>query len=357
MVRDILCYNRFKLKMKNKWIIFLVLILISLFSVYLFSNNISKPSLFSQIPFVPTPTPLAFEEMTIPYLRQQEYKSSLGELNKVSENSTYTTYLTNYSSDGLKINGLLTIPNGSKPEKGWPAIVFVHGYIPPTLYRTLDRYNDYIDYLARNGFVVFKIDLRGHGDSEGSPGGGYFGSDYIVDTMNAYAALKSSDFVNPKAIGLWGHSMAGNILMRSFAANPDIPAVVIWAGAVYSYLDRDKYGINDNSYRPPGITNANQNRRQMLFEKHGSPSATSIFWQQVAPTNYLNDLKGAIQIHHAVDDTVVSVGYSRDLISLLDKTNVVHELWEYPSGGHNITGSSFGLAMNRTVEFFRKYLK
>lgn len=53
---------------------------------------------------VPTPTPMPFEDLTIPYLRNREYKSALGDLKKVSENSSYTSYLTSYTSDGLKIN-------------------------------------------------------------------------------------------------------------------------------------------------------------------------------------------------------------------------------------------------------------
>lgn len=306
---------------------------------------------------VPSPTPFPFRELTVPYLREREYKSSLGPLELYSQNGNYTSYLTSYESDGLKINALLTIPKGEKPEKGFPAVVFIHGYIPPTLYSTTEKYTDHIDYLARNGFVVFKIDLRGHGDSEGDAGGGYFGSDYVVDALNANAALQSADFVNPQAVGMWGHSMAGNILLRSFVAKPEIPAIVIWAGAVYSYVDRDKYGINDNSYRPPGLSNNTQNRRQQLMQKYGSPSATSVFWKQVIPTNYLSDIKGAIQINHAVNDDVVDIGYSRDLMSLFDKTTVPHELWEYPSGGHNIDGVSFTQAMGHTVNFFKKYLK
>lgn len=304
-----------------------------------------------------SPTPFLFQELTIPYLREKDYTSSLSALEQVGSNGNYTSYVTNYISEGLKVNGLLTIPVGEEPEGGWPAIIFIHGYIPPAQYNTISQYSAYVDYLARNGFVVFKIDLRGHGTSEGEPGGGYYGSDYITDTLSAYSALQNSDFVNPQKIGLWGHSMAGNIVLRSLAAKPEIPGGVIWAGAVFTYLDWQKYGISDSSYSPPNMSQQRQSRRQQLFQQHGSPSAQSEFWQQVAPTNYLSDLQGAIELHHAVDDNVVNIGYSRDLIDLLEETNVPHELHEYQSGGHNISGVSFNTAMERTVEFFKKTLQ
>ena len=70
-------------------------------------------------------TPIPFEELTIPYLRNREYSSNLGNMEKVSENASYTSYLTTYSSDGLKVYGLLTHPVGNKPESGWPAVVFI----------------------------------------------------------------------------------------------------------------------------------------------------------------------------------------------------------------------------------------
>lgn len=343
----------------SKKILLATLLFIVAGATYYISKNPDPKSIISMIPqgVRPEPTPGPFEEITIPYLRKKEYNSELGQLREVAGNSNYTSYLTSYTSDGLKINGLLTIPTGTVPTGGFPAIVFVHGYIPPTLYQTLEKYTDYVDYLARNGFVVFKIDLRGHGNSEGEPGGGYFGADYVTDTLNAYSALQNSDFVNRNKIGLWGHSMAGNIVMRSLAVRPNIPAVDIWAGAVYTYTDQREYGINDQSYRPPQSATALRNRRQALFEKVGSPSADSKFWQLVAPTSFLTDIKGAVQINHATDDEVVDIRYSRNLNMLLDKTSVPHELYEYQSGGHNFTGSTFTEAMDRTVDFFNKYLK
>lgn len=299
----------------------------------------------------PSPTSFPFAELTIPHLRARSYESSLGELTEIAAGPNYKRYLTSYDSDGLRVNGLLTVPEGEGPH---PAIVFVHGYIPPSQYRTTERYVDYVDFLAKSGFVVFKIDLRGHGDSEGEASGAYYSGDYVVDTLNAYSALGDASFVDSSRVGLWGHSMAGNVVTRALAAKPDIPRVVVWAGAVYSYEDFNDYSISDGSYRPPPQESERRRRREELFSTHGPFDPTSEFWKQVPMTNFLGDISGAVQVHHAVDDQVVEIGYSRNAARIFEEAGVDFEYYEYPTGGHNITGPSFTRAMERTAEFFRE---
>lgn len=300
---------------------------------------------------------VAFYQLTIPYLQEREYKSNLGELQKYQTNSNYASYITSYNSDGYKINGLLTIPSGAEPENGWPAIVFIHGYIPPTQYRTTEKYVAYVDYLARNGYVVFKIDLRGHGQSEGEAGGAYYSSEYIIDTLNAVSALQNSDFVNSKTIGLWGHSMGGNVVFRSMVSSTNVKAGVIWAGAVYTYQDFLDYGISDSSYQRPSDSSGRTRRRQELFDAHGDLAVNSPFWSTIIPTNYLDSLNAPLQLNHAVNDNVVDIEYSRNLAQILEGSNKVVELNEYQSGGHNIENPSFTTAMQNTVRFFDDYLK
>ena len=298
---------------------------------------------------------IAYYELTIPYLRERQFESELHELSEYSSGSNYNSFLTSYDSDGLKIEGLLTIPKMDPPAGGWPAIVFVHGYIAPSTYKTTEKYVEYVDYLAKNGFVVFKIDLRGHGMSEGDPGGAYYSSDYVIDTLSARKALQNADFVNPERVGLWGHSMAGNVTFRAFVTASDIPALVVWAGAGYSYLDLATYGLNDNSYRAPSRS-LPRRTGSLIRETYGEYSSDSKFWQMISPMNYLENIKGAIELHHAIDDTVVNIGYSRDLMRALDSTSIPHQLFEYEQGGHNLSGDSFYLAMQRTVEFYKKTL-
>ncbi len=345
--------------------LFFLVFFVAIFSIALFFQRQRGETTASQaIPdsgattnTQPQPTVVPFAELTIPYLRKKAFSSQLGPQTLFEQRATYAVYLTKYVSDSLQVNGLLTIPKGEMPSGGWPAVVFIHGYIPPDSYRTTEKYEAYIDYLARNGIVVFKIDLRGHGESEGEASGAYYSSDYVIDTLNAYAALAAADFVNPNKIGLWGHSMAGNVVLRTLAVKPTIPAAAIWAGAVYSYTDWEKYGLSDHSYQLTQQKRSDREaKRKVLFDSHGEFSPVSPFWSQVAATNYLNEIQSAIQLHHAVDDSVVNIGYSRDLNTLLDSTTIIHELYEYNSGGHNISGSSFASAMQRTVNFYQTNL-
>jgi len=353
------------LKPKTIWLFLLisgvlVSVVISVGLIFSPTHEIVTPFVSRSTP-VPiaigsSPSPFPFQELTIPYLRSRSYVSSLQNLQKVSETQTYTSYIAEYDSDSLRVYGLLTIPKGEKPPSGWPAVVFVHGYIPPRSYQTQVNYASYVDYLAKNGLVVFKPDLRGHGKSEGEPGGTYYSADYVIDVLNARAALESSNLINAKGIGLWGHSMAGNIIFRAFAVRPEIPAIVIWAGAVYTYSDFSDYSISDNSYQPSQVGTESRRKRQELFDMYGVFNPTSSFWQQVVGTNYLADLKGAIAVHHAVDDPVVSINYSRNLMRLLDQTAILHTLYEYNSGGHNLTGTSFTTAMQRSTDFYKQHL-
>lgn len=82
-------------------------------------------------------------------------------------------------------------------------IVFNHGYIPPGQYRTTERYVAYVDAFAREGYLVFRPDYRGHGRSEGDAAGGYGSPAYTIDVLNAVASLKSFPNANPEQIGMW----------------------------------------------------------------------------------------------------------------------------------------------------------
>lgn len=283
---------------------------------------------------------------------------------ELTPGSNYKRYIASYISEGNKIYGLLTIPNTTPPEGGFSAIVFNHGYIPPSQYVTTERYVAYVDALAKNNFIVFKIDMRGHGDSEGNASGSYFSSGYTIDAISAVKSLQKMQEVNPNKIGMWGHSMAGNLLLRAMLITEDIKAGVIWAGAVYSYEDFAKYRLSDNSYvrRPTATDNFEDINRdtspriQMLRESPEDVNFDDTYWSSISLTQNISYLKHPIQLHHAVNDSTVNVGYSRDLEAVLKNNAKEYEYYEYTTGGHDIEGASFDVAMQRTIDFFKDKL-
>jgi dipeptidyl aminopeptidase/acylaminoacyl peptidase len=313
----------------------------------------------------PVPTEIVFEigqELTINYLRELEINSSeIVFHERLSPGYSYARHLVSYISEGNKIYGLLTIPFAEPPEGGFKAIVFNHGYIPPDVYQTTERYQAYVDYLARSGFVVFKIDYRGHGNSEGNPLGSYFSSGYTIDAITALKSLQTLDYIDPQGIGMWGHSMAGNLVLRAMLIEPEIKAGVIWSGAVYSYEDFLTYGINDHTYRPPAVPGELEQDEHLrgtraIFEVYGWPDSVQPFWQAVSLTENIDYLANSIQIHHAEDDAVVNINYSYGLAGVLLENRKTYEFYPYDGGGHNLISPWFDQAMLRTVQFFQDNL-
>jgi dipeptidyl aminopeptidase/acylaminoacyl peptidase len=179
----------------------------------------------------PTPHPL-----TIKSMRERAYPGSDITIEQTLDpGANYSRYRVSYLSEGLKIYALLTVPNGERPATGWPVIIFNHGFIPPDVYRTTERYIAYVDWLARSGYIVLRSDYRGHDQSEGEPRGAYGAPDYTVDVMNAVASMEKYPEADPNRIGMWGHSMGGYITLRSMIITDTIKAGVIWAGVVGPY--------------------------------------------------------------------------------------------------------------------------
>ncbi len=172
--------------------------------------------------------------------------------------------------------------------------------------------------------------------------------------------LESEKFkdVNPGKIGVWGHSMGGNITLRALVEKPDwIKAAVIWGGVVGSYDDLMNNWQRRVPFRPSQRELAFRNRsRQNLVEKYGTPSANPAFWNQIDPTSFVSDVTAPVQLDAGGSDEEVPVAFSESLKAKLDKAGKVAEFYEYPGSDHNIS-QGFSLAMERSVAFFDKYLK
>jgi dipeptidyl aminopeptidase/acylaminoacyl peptidase len=307
----------------------------------------------------PSPAPAASDPKLVPLaidaMRQREYPGSeLAIEQTLTPGTNYRRYVASYQSDGLKILGLLTVPNGPKPATGWPVIIFNHGYIPPTVYRTTERYVAYVDGFARNGYIVFKPDYRGFGSSEGKPVSAYYAPDDTVDVLNAVTTLQRYSEADPNRIGMWGHSMGGNITLRALVIDPRIKVAVIWAGVTATYKDMLENWHPPAADRPPPSFAGSA--RQNYLGRFGTPEQNPHFWDSISPMAYLSDITAPIQVHHGTADVEVPLQFSQTLANDLQAANKPVELYTYAGADHNIA-QGFGQAMARSVAFFDRYLK
>jgi len=339
------------------FIISFCFVLIGIFQAYIkdtaLSYGISTPDQSVVMPIINHP-------LSIDTMKRMAYTGSDILIEEtLLAGSNYNQYIASYQSEGLKIYGLLTIPTTSKPQNGYPVIIFNHGYIAPNTYVTTERYVAYVDAFAKAGYIVFKPDYRGHGRSEGKPDGAYYSPAYATDVLNALATLKKYKDTDPQNIGMWGHSMGGNIILRDIVVNTkDIQAAVIWGGVVGSYNDLLNNWHRRTTYQPPPQEMANRNtNRKNLTEKYGTPDTNPEFWRAIDPLSYLSQITTPIQIHTGELDEEVPAQFSASFYEKLLLENKYAEYYIYPSGNHDIAEPHFSSAMKRSIDFFDRYLK
>jgi dipeptidyl aminopeptidase/acylaminoacyl peptidase len=135
----------------------------------------------------------------------------------------------------------------------------------------------------------------------------------------------------------------------------DIKAGVIWAGVVASYpdlLSRWRRGSGASVTPTPSA----RSWRFSLVQQYGTPEENPAFWNSISANSYLGDLSGPIQLHHGTLDTDVPLEFSELLYYQMLDANQYVELHKYEGDNHNIS-NYFSTAMQRTIEFFDRYVK
>ncbi len=129
----------------------------------------------------------------------------------------------------VHLSGTLTIP---KAEGKHPAVVLITGSGPQDRDESLMGHRPFLvlsDYLTRQGIVVLRADDRGVGKSTGVFEKATT-ADLATDAEAGLSYLKTRPEVDPKKMGLIGHSEGGIIAPMIAALNPDVAFIVMMAG-------------------------------------------------------------------------------------------------------------------------------
>jgi hypothetical protein len=125
--------------------------------------------------------------------------------------------------------GTLTVPDGKGP---FPAVVLISGSGAQNRDEEIFGHKPFLvlaDHLTRRGIAVLRYDDRGVGKSTGTLASAT-SEDFAGDAWAAWQALRSRPEIDPKRIGLLGHSEGGLIAPMLAAAHPEIAFVVMVGG-------------------------------------------------------------------------------------------------------------------------------
>ena len=131
-----------------------------------------------------------------------------------------------FESDGLKLAGIVRVPEGVKPGERRPCFLVLHGFgsnksshncvAPCDLFETL-------------GYVTLRFDMRGCGESEGERGR-LICLEQVSDTSNALTFMTKHPNVDPKRIGVIGSSFGAAVAVYTGGVDSRVAAVISSGG-------------------------------------------------------------------------------------------------------------------------------
>lgn len=131
-----------------------------------------------------------------------------------------------FDSDGLKLTGVLHLPQSAPAGKKHAAMMVLHGFgsnkessgcVVPC------------NTLAAAGYAAFRFDMRGCGQSEGEAAN-LICLEQVRDTSNALTFLQGRAEIDPARIGCMGSSFGGAVTVYTAGADKRVAAAVSAGG-------------------------------------------------------------------------------------------------------------------------------
>lgn len=289
----------------------------------------------------PTATPDVVAGLTIPDLRQLRYgegEITIGEV--YARGPGYTSFRISYpSADGLRLTGLLHVPDGDGP---FPLLIANRGYIAPERYQPGMDSRAFSEYFASRGWLVVAPDYRAYGGGDDGPNAFYTG--YYIDVLSVIPLAQRLPMARAGKVGMWGHSRGASITVAALTISDQIAAAVVYAPA-----PADLAVDYERRFRQSG---GNPGADTFPFPPAANPAA----YIRVSPISYFDAVQVPVMLHHGTADTTVDAGASVVIADALLAAGKEVTLHLYDGGPHTLTGAQERLYFERTLAFFEQHV-
>ncbi len=247
------------------------------------------------------------------------------------------------SFDGTPIPGWLALPPGRQPERGHPAIMWVHG---GPVSQTRPNFRPDIQMLLAQGFAVLMPNVRG---SSGY-GRTYTVSDDVERRLDSVADLAqgrewlaSHPAIDGERIGIMGQSYGGFMVMSAITEFPDL-----WRAAV------NYYGIADFATLLAGTGPWRRNHRAA---EYGDPERHSALFARISPIHRVDRIEAPVLVAHGLRDPRVPIGESEQYVAALRERQKRVSYVTFDYAGHGFIRPDDRRRIYRAVaEFFTAHL-
>jgi dipeptidyl-peptidase-4 len=250
-----------------------------------------------------------------------------------------TEYGTLKAKDGQTLYYSIIKPSNFSAVKKYP--VYLSTYGGPHSQHVSRKWGNFFDqYMAQQGFVVWRLDNRGSFRRERAFTDANYkqlGRVEVEDQLTGIEWLGQQSFVDAKRIGVFGWSYGGFMTLRLLAEASDKIAMGVSVAPVTDW------SLYDTHYT-----------EQFM----GMPKENAAGYEYSGVYSHLDGLKSPLLLMHGMaDDNVLFTNTTR-MIDALVKRNVHFELMTYPGGKHGIAGRAPQRHVYGNIEaFFKKNLK
>lgn len=298
--------------------------------------------------------------------RDEEIRASFAIERVLPPASGLERTLLKFHADGLEQYALMVTPDRPVPPAGFPVLIMNHGHVPEpvdyahiedgTTWRPGIYYRGLPTAYAQHGFLVIVPDFRGHNVSEGSRyASGFLASAwYTRDVLAAVAAVNTLGNADKNRVYMWGHSMGGEVSLRTLLSRADIRAASLWS-TVYGSYDRQVYYYSmlrdddDSDSLADSAESMNKYRSELAgYGEKFSAADTN-------PAYHTGLLEVPLIVHHARSDQGAPFQWSVDLVANLQAHRKPYRFFRYPGSDHLFKGDQRRLAVERDVAFFNHH--
>ncbi len=309
------------------------------------------------------PAPKGIEE-----LRSLSLDAELTLVGQIEGGAGFDAYLYSYESAGLKVHALVAVPQSQNPDGGFPVLIANHGHHPdPPQYgitaagkdwRPGDYYRRIPELYVAQGFAVVMPDYRGHNNSEGLEftEGMLESSYYTEDVLNLVDAIDQLPGINADQLFMWGHSMGGEVMLRSLLATDRVKAASMWSSVGGDIWDQSYYY---SRFENPQAPDSNETPKTVIERLRGriADLDDDFDYRVVEPLLHLDYLQTPIIIQHSIGDRDAAYKWSEQLAKELYMRGKTYRFFSYPGNDHLFSGEDLQLAAERDAEFFRTLLQ